>query len=660
MSDQQRPSARFLILWHLLVLSLIAIVADIGVIGVGFWSNRREELLVSAFILGAYALMALVTIVAAARGRPMRLATIVLATLSVFGVAFFALLIVSPHPPYSRAVLLSLSFIALILILGASLRGSMRRWAPVVLAACVVATLAFDLHREFGPRKTPAMTHVNKAVTTALYTVQVETYENPVPKSVIRGGAIAVVGDRYLLVTGDGHFYLFAWPAGGKLAKPRLLPYTAPFNPQDFVLASHTHWDESLANSDRADAIKGVQVWQFRVADVLVKESGDHLQVFVSHHWWNTKDSCFTARVSMLEIERAALLAGSPGGSWKTVFETSPCLPLQGPDSLHSNNPFGGMEIGGRMAFVGPEELLLTLGDHDFSGVESKRMLAQEPDALYGKTVLIHLQDGSHEVFTLGHRNPQGLFADRSGIIWETEHGPQGGDELNILVKGSNYGWPLVTYGTDYGSAAWPLNAHQGRHDGLVTPAYAWVPSIGVSSLLRLQGDAFPNWKDDLLVTSLHGRAIYRLRLEGKAVVYAEPIDIGDRLRDIVEGPDGQILIWTDSYNLISLHQAAGSSGAGLFGTRCGGCHKIDTGTNNSFGPDLSGIVGRNAGSNASFDGYSPAMKAFGKPWTPERLDRFLANPQSLVPGTVMALQGIQDPREREAIIHYLARSGSD
>jgi len=313
------------------------------------------------------------------------------------------------------------------------------------------------------------------------------------------------------------------------------------------------------------------------------------------------------------------------------------------------------MEIGGRMGLIGPNELLLTVGDHDFSGVETPQRLALDPTALYGKTILIHLAERKSEVYTSGHRNPQGLFADSSGVIWETEHGPQGGDELNILYRGASYGWPVVTYGTDYGSAAWPLNPHQGHHDGFVTPVFAWVPSIGVSNLLRVQGNAFPGWQNDLLVTSLHARTLFRMHLEGRTVVFAEPIELGARIRDIVEGPDGRILMWTDRYTLMSLQPARGSGGAVLFGTRCGGCHKADDGTNNSFGPDLYRIAGRKAGSNSGFDGYSPAMKASGITWTPERLDAFLANPGAVVPGTAMSFAGVADPKERAAIVRFLA-----
>ena len=654
MTDR-RASVGFLLLWHALVAALLFALADLRVPGPGFWSFRREEFLASLFLLGAYLVTALASIAAAALDRPWRLVTVAGTSLAAFGAACFGLLLMASSPPYSRALLLSVIVAGLFLATAGALAVRARGLSLAVLAACAAAVAGFDLFKTFGPAKVPPMTASTNAVATALYPVEVETYDNPVPKSVVRGGAIAVVGDRYLLATGDGHLYSFSWPAGGKLEKPRLLPYRVPFNPDDFTRDSHTHWDESYANSDAADDIKGVQVWQFRVADVLAKAYADRVRIFVSHHYWNRGGQCFTVRVSTLDAEREAFLAGSASAEWQTIFEATPCLPLTGPDSLHTNNPFGGMEIGGRMALVDDDTLLLTVGDHDFSGLETSRALAQDPSASYGKTVLIHLADNSSEVFTSGHRNPQGLFQDVTGTLWETEQGPQGGDELNILRKGANYGWPAVTYGTDYGSSVWPPNSHQGHHDGYVPPMYAWVPSVGISSLLRVRRDAFPFWKDDLLVAALRARSVYRVHLEGQRPVFAEPIEIGDRVRDIVEGPDGQILLWTDTYNLVSLHPANGASGAVLFGTRCGTCHKIYNGVTNAYGPDLYEIIGRKAGSNSSFEGYSPAMTAFGKRWTKEELNHFIENPQAAVPGTLMNIPGVTDPEERAAIVDYLA-----
>ena len=653
-----RPSVGFLTLWHALVVALLFLFADLRVPGPGFWSGRNDELVASLFLLGAYLATALVTITVAAVGRPLRLSTVAITSLATFGVAFFGLLLVASTPPYSRALLLSVVVAAFVLAT-VSVWAVRARWIPLAaLGACAAAVAGVDLFKTFGAAKVPSMTDSTDAVATALYPVELETYADPVPKSVVRGGGISVLGDRYVLATGDGRLYAFAWPAGGKLEKPRLLPNRVPFNPDEFAEDSHANWDESQANTETADGVKAVQTWQFRVADVLVKPDADRVRVFVSHHYWNRQQQCFTVRVSELDAERDAFLAGAAADNWSTIFEAAPCLPLKGPDSVHTNNPFSGMEVGGRIVLADPDTLLLTIGDHNFTGLESSRKLSQDPSSTFGKTVLVHLADHSSEVFTSGHRNPQGLFLDDTGIVWETEQGPQGGDELNILRKGENYGWPLVTYGTDYGSSVWALNKHQGHHDGFVPPVYAWVPSIGVSSLVRLRRDAFPVWKDDLLVASLHAKTVFRVHLEGERAVLAEPIPVGERVRDIVEGPDGQILMWTDTYDLVSLHPASGSGGAVSFGTRCGTCHKVIDGLTNAYGPDLYGIIGRKAGSNANFEGYSPAMKAHGKRWTKEELDRFLENPQAVVPGSLMAIPGIVDAQERAAIIAYLQSTG--
>ena len=652
----RRPSLRFLLFWHTLVAGLLFLVADLRVPDTGFWSARTEEYVATVFLLGAYVLTALTSIVACVINRPMRLSMIVATSLAIFGAAFFLLLMAPSVPPYSRALLIAMFGAALVLAAASAMADRFGWLALGLLLVCTASLGAVSIYKAVAPMRQPEMSRTARNIATALHAVELETYADPVPKSIVRGGAIAIVGDRYLLATGDGRLYAFAWPAGGQLEKPRPLPIHIPFNLDEFVEDSDTDGSGIEPGSSEADAVKGIQTWQFRVADVLVKSSGDRVRVFASHHYWKRTDKCFTVRVSALDAEREALLAGKADDVWQTIFEATPCLPLEGPDALRSNNPFGGMEIGGQMALVDDDTLLLTVGDHAFSGVGSSRMLAQEPESLYGKTVLIHLQDNSKEIFTSGHRNPQGLFVDPDGTLWETEHGQQGGDEINILRQGSNYGWPLVTYGTDYGAAVWPLNSRQGHHDGFVPPIFAWVPSIGVSSLVRLQLDGFPSWKDDLLVASLHDRALYRVHLEEQRAVFAEPIQIGDRIRDIVEGPDGQILMWTDSYNLMSLHQAVGSTGDVLFGTRCGTCHKIDKGTNNSFGPDLYGIVGRKAGSNSTFDGYSPALKAFGKTWTKQTLDKFLENPQALVPGTLMNFP-VPDAEERQAIVAYLDRT---
>ena len=138
-----------------------------------------------------------------------------------------------------------------------------------------------------------------------------------------------------------------------------------------------------------------------------------------------------------------------------------------------------------------------------------------------------------------------------TGDLWQNEHGPQGGDELNLIESGRNYGWPVVGYGVNYRTGS---RIHPGTlMDGMKPPTHIWVPSIGVSGMLFYTGDAFPEWRGDMLVGGLSGRRLVRLRLEGREVTQEETIlqgiggipDIG-RVRDVRQGPDGLIYLAID------------------------------------------------------------------------------------------------------------------
>jgi glucose/arabinose dehydrogenase len=156
-------------------------------------------------------------------------------------------------------------------------------------------------------------------------------------------------------------------------------------------------------------------------------------------------------------------------------------------------------------------------------------------------------QDGARpEIWSYGHRNAQGLVADpASGNVWITEHGPQGGDELNLIVPGSNYGWPVIGYGVNYQSGS---AIHAATHrDGMEQPKKVWVPSIGVSGLALYRGDAFPNWRGHLLAGGLSGQRITLLELDGQEVVREETLVRGiGRVRDVRIGPEGYVYIAID------------------------------------------------------------------------------------------------------------------
>ena len=317
-------------------------------------------------------------------------------------------------------------------------------------------------------------------------------------------------------------------------------------------------------------------------------------------------------------------------------------------------NPFRGEEIGGRLAFLDPRTLLLTLGDHGFYGGESVQAFSQDPQASYGKIIRIDLDTRASRIYTMGHRNPQGLYVAKDGHIWSTEHAAQGGDELNLLVESSNYGWPNVTYGTDYGTFGWQANPHQGRHAGYAQPAYAWVPSIGVSNLIGIEHDRLGTWRGDLIVGSLATRSLYRLALDGERVVLSEPIPINKRVRDLLELSDGRLMVWTDDAAIVTIEPASGMDGAAQFGMLCSGCHQMEDGIAHRIGPDLYGVLDRRIAGAPGYDEYSQALLQLGGTWTRQRIDAFLRDPQAIAPGTTMAFAGVKDDKLRAALIEYI------
>jgi glucose/arabinose dehydrogenase len=137
--------------------------------------------------------------------------------------------------------------------------------------------------------------------------------------------------------------------------------------------------------------------------------------------------------------------------------------------------------------------------------------------------------------------------------VWSTEHGPEGGDELNLIVEGGNYGWPLASYGADYGTDNWPFAVNPKNHGEYREPAHAFVPAIGVSQLVQITSSYLPRWTDDLLVSSLQAGRLFRIRLSGDRVIYVESIDLSMRIRDLVEARDGRIALWNDDGQVVTL-----------------------------------------------------------------------------------------------------------
>ena len=214
----------------------------------------------------------------------------------------------------------------------------------------------------------------------------------------------------------------------------------------------------------------------------------------------------------------------------------------------------GGNHFGSRLVFARDGTLFISLGER------GERSAAQYLGDHRGSLIRVN-DDGSvpednpfvgqdrvrPEIYTYGNRNMQGLALNPfSGEIWAHEHGPQGGDEVNIMYSGTNYGWPIITYGVNYGIGT---KIGEGTHkEGMAQPIHKWVPSIAPSGMTFYSGEKFPNWKGDLFVGSLKFGLLVRLEVEGDRITAEERMldNTYGRIRDVAQGPDGHLYLLTD------------------------------------------------------------------------------------------------------------------
>ena len=217
-----------------------------------------------------------------------------------------------------------------------------------------------------------------------------------------------------------------------------------------------------------------------------------------------------------------------------------------------------GAHFGSRLVFDRDGYLFVALGENN------QRSSAQDLDKLQGKVVRLH-PDGKvpadnpfvgqpgvrAEIWSYGHRNQQGAALNpRTGQLWTHEHGPRGGDEINIPQAGKNYGWPLATHGLNYSFLAIP--EAQGKAVAGTEPAhYVWEKSPAISGMAFYDGERFPAWRDSLFIGALAGQALIRLELRGDQVVHEERLleQLDARIRDVRQGPDGYLYVLTDAAN---------------------------------------------------------------------------------------------------------------
>jgi len=352
----------------------------------------------------------------------------------------------------------------------------------------------------------------------------------------------------FLIATGTRGEQLAFDSSAGELevrtvARGLVNPWALAFLPDGTMLVTERPGRMRIVTSEGqvSPPLKGVpEVWasgQGGLLDVLIDKS------FAENR---TIYFCFAERTEgggRTAVARAKLNDGNGRlDDVKIVFRQ------QGP--LSSGNHYGC-----RIAQADDGNLFVTLGEHfayrdqaQSLGNHLGKVIRIAPDgSVPSGNPFAGRADAKPEIWSYGHRNPQSLaIHPTSGELWEIEHGPRGGDEVNLIGKGKNYGWPVIGYGIDYNGA----KIHESTQKaGMEQPLKYWVPSIAPSGMTFYTGNVFAPWRGSLFVGALAGQVLVRLEVDGDKVVKEERLlqQLGERIRDVREGPDGALWLATDS-----------------------------------------------------------------------------------------------------------------
>lgn len=262
----------------------------------------------------------------------------------------------------------------------------------------------------------------------------------------------------------------------------------------------------------------------FGVKDaVLVKGTNFSETLVVSGTYFDKNKNCIILKVFAYDLTKS-------GSEWRSIYQSKPCI-----------DQFDGMPSwGAGLAIAGDRKVFLTVGDVLHDGVNNRDLISED-NSDYGKIFLIDFVDKTVERYSTGHRNPQGIIKTKSGNVVAVEHGPQGGDELNHIFHGKHYGWPLTTFGVDYGDWVWPLNKDNGFHDGFQQPIMSWTPAIGPSDLTEVTSQN-SLWKNDIIISGMRAQSLFRLKLYNGGINFIEKIEIGRRIRK-VEFFEGRVFL---------------------------------------------------------------------------------------------------------------------
>jgi cytochrome c2 len=418
----------------------------------------------------------------------------------------------------------------------------------------------------------------------------------------LEGGAVTMVGQHLLVVDRLGNFFQCTEECA-EITKAPLPPI--PNNILEYVSFPHSLLDERHFRTHSA------------------RYSSSLHMLAVSYELFDSSLASARLAVSIIDLDSTTL---QTSGSWTTVF-------LADPEPNDSND-----QAGGGLAWRDDGKLFLAIGDFTMEATKAP----QDLNSSFGKVFEIDVRSRSHRLLSSGLRNPEGLAWTKAFGLVSIEHGPQGGDRLDQIVEGANYGWPRVSLGTDYHRYTFGDRNDGGRIDGYVPPIYAWVPSIAPSAVIELR-NFDERWDGDLLVASLKAQRLFRLRLNDSRVIYSEPIFLGKRIRDLAVMRPGVLALWTDDGQIVLMsidrekletNRREPSSLPVVVADACLYCHHFGPTNDSDFAPSFTGLLGRPVASDRFL--YSAGLRKVGGVWTADALRRFLSDPAGFANGTSM------------------------
>jgi len=356
-------------------------------------------------------------------------------------------------------------------------------------------------------------------------------------------GGISQIGKNILYVSGDGDLYL--------LKEDDLNKEKYKF---DKINAKKIKNNKKIFVEKNEPIVGKNAEKYFGIKDIIINKFAnfDNKLLLASSLDYNKNKDCYILSVFLSEILNEKKLEIS---DWRKIFSTKKCLSV----NLTKNPKFAGASAGGRLFKFDEESILISIGDFYADGVNGP-MQSQNLSNLYGKILKVNINDLTSEIYSFGHRNPQGLYIDKNKNIFSTEHGPTGGDELNLVVQNNNYGWPYATYGTNYKSydaydkaadnliKEWPIDKTNNTHDGYTKPLFSWGNQLGISNLIVYENDYFAKWNNNLIISSLATKQLVRMiyDYENQSILYKENIKVGKRIRDLILLNNGKIALLTD------------------------------------------------------------------------------------------------------------------